>query len=128
MTQLAVGCAVVPSTRTRLVACSMTARMYWRWPLRVTVSMKSQARSASACERRKSAHVLDARSGAGSTPSCLRISQTVDGATLIPSVTSSPCTRRYPQAGFSRTRRRMRARMERIVGGRPGRLDRQVRA
>ena len=66
VTQLAVGCAVVPSTRTRLVACSMTARMYWRCPLRVTVSMKSQASRASACERRKSAQVVDARSGAGS--------------------------------------------------------------
>jgi hypothetical protein len=51
----------------------MTARMYWRWPLSVTGSMKSQAGGASACERRKSAHVLDARSGAGSRPACLRI-------------------------------------------------------
>ena len=90
--------------------------------------MKSQASSASAWERRKSAHVVDARSGAGSTPSRLRISQTVDGATLMPRVASSPCTRRYPQDGFSRTRRRTRARMERTVGGRPGRFGRQVRA
>ncbi|MFI7233058.1 hypothetical protein ACIBO5_58620 [Nonomuraea angiospora] len=41
MTQLPLGCAVVPSTRTCLVACSMTARMYWRCPFRVMVSMKS---------------------------------------------------------------------------------------
>ncbi|KAB8183907.1 hypothetical protein FH608_048605 [Nonomuraea phyllanthi] len=67
-TQFAVGCAVVPSTRMRLVACSMTARMYWRWPFRVMVSMKSQASRASACERRKSAQVVEARSGAGSRP------------------------------------------------------------
>jgi hypothetical protein len=40
--QAAVEKPVVPSTRTRLVACSMTARMYRRCPLRVTVSMKSR--------------------------------------------------------------------------------------
>jgi hypothetical protein len=49
---------------------------------------------ASAWERRKSAHVLDARSGAGLSPSCLRVSQTVEGATLMPSVVSSPWIRR----------------------------------
>jgi hypothetical protein len=42
---------VVPSTRTRRVACSMTARTYWRCPFKVTVLMKSQASRASACER-----------------------------------------------------------------------------
>jgi hypothetical protein len=94
MTQVALGCAVVPRTRTRLVVCSMTARMYWRCPVRVMVSMKSQASRASACERRKSAHVVEARSGAGSIPACLRISQTVEGATLMPSVVSSPWIRR----------------------------------
>ncbi|MFI6299942.1 hypothetical protein ACIBEJ_50705 [Nonomuraea sp. NPDC050790] len=70
----------------------------------------------------ESAQVVDARSGAGSMPSFLRISQTADGATLMPSVTSSPCTRRYPQDGFSCTRRKTRARMERTVGGRPHRF------
>ncbi|SDM25565.1 hypothetical protein SAMN05421869_13925 [Nonomuraea jiangxiensis] len=85
MTQVALGCAVVPSTRTRLVACSITARMYWRCPLRVTISIKSQASMASAWERGKSAHVVDARSGAGSSSACLRISQTVDGAISMPS-------------------------------------------
>ena len=39
-------------TRTRRVACSMTARTYIRVPVRVTVSKKSAARIASACERR----------------------------------------------------------------------------
>jgi hypothetical protein len=72
----------------------MTARTYWRCPLRVKVSMKSQASRASACERRKLAHVVEARSGAESRPACLRISQTVDGATLMPSVVSSPWIRR----------------------------------
>jgi hypothetical protein len=50
---------VVPSTRTRLAASSMTARMCWRCPFTVLVSMKPQAGRASAGERRKSAHVAD---------------------------------------------------------------------
>ena len=74
------------------------------------------------------AQVVLLRWAAGSTPSALRISQTVEEATLIPRVASLPCTRRYPQFGFSLTRRRTRARMERTVGGRPGRLGRQLRA
>jgi hypothetical protein len=78
----------------RRVACSMTARMYWRCPVRVTVSMKSMASRASAWERRKSAQVVAVRFGAGSTPSALRISQTVEGATLTPSTASSPWMRR----------------------------------
>ncbi|WP_210944430.1 hypothetical protein [Streptomyces sp. MK37H] len=47
-------------------------------------------RSASAWERRKSAHVLELRSGAGSMPASLRIFQTVDAATFTPSTSSSP--------------------------------------
>ncbi|ONI91964.1 hypothetical protein ALI144C_00290 [Actinosynnema sp. ALI-1.44] len=39
----------------------VAARMYWRAPVRVTVSMKSIARIALAWERRKSAHVMVAR-------------------------------------------------------------------
>lgn len=66
----------------RRVACSMTARMYTRTPARVTVSMKSAASNALACERRKSAQVVAVRSGAGSMPASRRISQTVDGATF----------------------------------------------
>jgi hypothetical protein len=37
-------------------------------PVSVTVSVKSAASRASACERRKSAHVAAPRSGAGSMP------------------------------------------------------------
>ncbi len=62
----------------RRLACSMTARMYIRTPVSVTVSMKSAASRASACERRKSAHVATPRSGAGSMLASRRISQTVD--------------------------------------------------
>ena len=42
----------------------MTARTYTRVPPRLTVSRKSQAIRASACDRRKSAQVLEDRSGA----------------------------------------------------------------
>jgi hypothetical protein len=77
------------------LACSITASTCSRAPDKVTVSKKSQASSASAWERRKSAHVAEPRSGAGSIPASCRISQTVEAATFIPSTSSSPCTRRY---------------------------------
>ena len=54
----------MPRTRTRLPAWWIAARMYWRCPVRVTVSMKSIARIASPWERRKSAHVMVVRCGA----------------------------------------------------------------
>jgi hypothetical protein len=44
----------------------------------VAVSKKSQASRAPAWERRKSAHVVELRSGAGSIPASCRISQTVE--------------------------------------------------
>jgi hypothetical protein len=76
------------------VRCSIIASTYMRAPPNVTVSKKSHANSASACERSKAAHVLEARSGAGSMPASLSISQTVDAATFTPRTRSSPCTRR----------------------------------
>jgi len=126
VTHAAVGWAVAPRIRIRRLACSITASTYIRVPVRVTVSRKSQASKASAWERRKSAQVLAARSGAGSIPASFNISHTVDAATFTPSTSSSPCRRRYPQLGFSRARRSTSTRMERTVGGRPGRfgLDR----
>jgi hypothetical protein len=60
----------------------------------VTVSKKSQASSASAWERRKSAQVVQVRSGAGSIPAGCRISRTVEAAVLIPRTSSSPWMRR----------------------------------
>jgi DDE domain len=55
----------------------------------------------------------------GSIPAFLRSSQTVDGATVIPSPASSPWIRRYPQEGFSRASRNVRVLIRRCVGGRP---------
>jgi len=81
---------------------------------------------ASACERRNVAQVSAVRSGAGSIPAALRISQTVDAATLIPSVSSSPWILLYPHVLFSRARRSTSARIDRTVGGRPGRLGREI--
>jgi hypothetical protein len=78
------GAAVAPRTRTRRLACSMTARTYIRVPVSVIVSMKSVASSASAFERRNWVQVVAARAGAGSIPASPRISQTVDAATVIP--------------------------------------------
>ena len=46
----------------------MTARMYIRVPVRVTISRKSAARIASAWWRRNDAHVVEVRAGAGSIP------------------------------------------------------------
>ena len=54
------------------------------------VSKKSQVRSASAWERRKAAHVVEVRSGAGSIPASLRICHTVDAAVVVPRARSSP--------------------------------------
>ena len=93
VTQDAHGCAVAPSIRIRREWCSITASTNVRVPVRVTVSKKSQAKSASAWERRKPAQVVDERSGAGSIPASFKISHTVDGATFTPSTSSSPCTR-----------------------------------
>lgn len=90
----AVGCALAPRIRTRRVACSITAKTYRRAPVRVRTSNRSQASSASARLRRKSARVVLCRSGAGGMPCSLRISRTVEAATLMPSAASSPWIRR----------------------------------
>ncbi|MDQ0935935.1 hypothetical protein QFZ49_005907 [Streptomyces turgidiscabies] len=65
----------------RRSVCSVSANTYSRAPDRVTVSKKSHARSASAWERRKSAQVLDVRSGADGIPaSSVGNSRQRDGA------------------------------------------------
>jgi hypothetical protein len=90
------------------------------------VSRKSAASRPSARERRNCAQVVAARSGAGSMPATRRISHTVDAATLIQC--SSPCTRRYPQGRFSRTKRSTSTRIDRTVGGRLRRQGREAAA
>src|SRR5205823_10355275 len=57
-----------------------------------------------------------ARRGAGSMPAACRISQMVDGATVTPSLVSSPWIRGYPHSGFSFARRTARRAMLWTVG------------
>jgi hypothetical protein len=95
---------------------------------RLTASKKSAARIAWACERKNVAQVCDVRSGAGSMPASLRICHTVEAATLTPRTSSSSWMRRYPHELFSRASRRTRMRIDRTVGGRLGRLGREIRA
>jgi hypothetical protein len=68
----------------------VTVRTYIRFPVRVTASKNSAERMASAWERRNAGQVWLVRSVAGSMPASLRISQTVDAATVIPRMSSSP--------------------------------------
>ena len=60
---------------------------------------KSHARIASAWERRNRDQVGPVSRGAGALPLTLRISQTVDAATLTPRPAISPWILRYPQSG-----------------------------
>ena len=53
-------------------------------------------------------------------PALRRISQTVDCATVTPSLVISPWIRRYPHRGFSFASRTMMRAMLGTVGGRPG--------
>lgn len=69
--------------------------------MRVEVSKKSAVMRAWAWGRRNAAQVCDVRWGAGSMPASLRISQTVEAATLMPNTSSSPWILRYPQELFS---------------------------
>ena len=84
---------------------------------------RSRARIASAWERRNCAQSGPARRGAGSMPCFFRISQTVEGATAMPSPASSPAIRRYPQCSLSAAMRSTRRTMRRWAGGRPDRFD-----
>src|ERR671934_1714062 len=70
-----------------------------------------------------SVQLMSCRFGAGSIPSSLRIVQTVLAASLMPSPTSSPWIRRYPQPGFSRASRTTSSRTPAGVRGRPRRRD-----
>ena len=68
------------------------------------------------------------RWGAGSIPASLRISHTVEAAALTPRTSSSPWILRYPHVLFSRARRSTSRRIDRMVGGRPTCLGRDILA
>jgi hypothetical protein len=71
-------------------ACSITARTQAWVPSSRPAVKKSHARIASAWERKNCDHVGPVRRRAGLMPLALRISHTVDAATLTPSPASSP--------------------------------------
>ena len=62
------------------------------------------------------------RRGAGPIPASCRICHTVEAAIVWPSLTSSPCTRRCPHAGFSIAMRITSFLIAAAVDGRPGRF------
>jgi len=77
-----------------------------------------------AWERRNAEHLLLVRSGAGSTPASVRISQRVEAASLTPRTRSSPWMRRYPPPGVLPGQAHHQH-ADRSVGGRPGRRGRK---
>jgi hypothetical protein len=92
---------------------------YSRRSQTVSTVRKSQATIADPCARRNCDQLSSARRGAGSIPRRRRIAQIVLGASAIPSPTSSPWMRRYPQVGFSRAMRSTSSQMPLSVRGRP---------
>jgi hypothetical protein len=80
----------------RRVACSITARTYACVPSSRSTVKKSHARMASARECRNCDQASPVCRRPGSMPLALRISQTVDAATFVPSPASSPWILRYP--------------------------------
>jgi hypothetical protein len=82
---------------------------------------KSQASSPFAGVRRNARQEVSCWRGAG-WPMERRIRRTVAALIRWPGGDSSPCTRRYPQDGFSRASRSTRSRISLLAGGRPGGL------
>ena len=89
-----VGLAVTPPKCIRRVPCSMNTSTYRRLQNTVSACRKSTARIPEAWACRNCRQAGPERCGAGSRPAACRISQTVDGATAMPSFTSSPWIRR----------------------------------
>jgi hypothetical protein len=120
MAQSPVGFAVTPPRCIRRVPCSMNTRTYSLLSSTVSTWTKSTARIPAAWAVRNCRQAGPERRGAGSMPAVWSISQTVDGATVTPSLVSSPWIRRYPHSGFSLPRRTTRRATLGTVGGRPG--------
>ena len=72
--------------------------------------------------RRSARQEVSTFGGTGLRRRARRIRRTVASLMWCPSRHSSPCTLRYPQAGFSRASRPTRSRISWPVPGRPGRL------
>ncbi len=115
-----VGLAVTPPRCIRRVPCSMNTRTCSLLSSTVSTCRKPAATIPAAWACRNCRQVGPARRGAGSMPAARKISQTVDGATVTPSLVSSPWIRRCPHSGFSCARRTMSRATPGTVGGRPG--------
>jgi hypothetical protein len=113
-----VGFAVTPPRCIRRVPCSMNTRTYSLLRSTVSTCRKSSARIPAAWACRNCRQVGPERRGAGSMPAACRISQTVDRATVTPSLVSSPWMRRCPHSGFSFARRTTRRVMPGPFGAR----------
>ena len=114
------GCLGPEGPCIRRVPCSMNTSTYRRLHSTVSTCRKSTARIPAAWVYRNCRQVRAERRGAGSTPAARRISQTVDGATAMPSFANSPWIRRWPHSGFSRARRGTSRLILGVAGGRPG--------
>ncbi|MGW5666682.1 hypothetical protein [Micromonospora sp. NPDC003776] len=113
VTYAAVGRPVAPRIGMRRLACSMTAKTYMRTRVNVTVPMKSAARKALTCERRKSAHVVADWSGARPMPRLAQDPPDRGPGDLHPEHEQFAVIRRYPQLPFSRTNRNTSMRIKR---------------
>jgi hypothetical protein len=95
------GCALTPTRNVRREPCATAISAEIRLSNTVSTGTKSTARTALACAVRNCLQLGPDRRGAGSMPASCRICHTVEAAMRWPSRTSSPCTRRCPQVGFS---------------------------
>src|SRR5450759_4758936 len=75
-----------------------------------------------AVRRRNARQDVSTFRGAGLARRARKIRRTVASLIGCPSRVSSPCTRRYPRAGFSRASRSTRSRISWLALGRPGRF------
>lgn len=90
-------------------------------PLGEGVGPRSSDGCADDPDPRNSIHVSPFRRGEGSMPWRRRMAQTLDGASRIPIVASSPWIRRYPQVEFSLANRRTISTVPAGTLGRPER-------
>src|SRR5215469_5265956 len=99
-----------PRMFTRRVAISMTNSTYRRLRKTVSTVKKSHASRPSAWTRKNLRQEVSRPRGAGRQPRARRIRRTVASLTSWPRRVNSPCTRRYPHAGFSPASRSTRPR------------------
>ena len=112
--------AVTPKMWTCRVATSMTNKTYRCLRKIMSTWKKSQASRPSAWVCRNARQEVSPFAGAGLGRRARRIRRTVASLTWCPSRDSSPCTLRYPQAGFSCASLSTRARISWLVPGWPG--------